>query len=125
MTDLPIILPDFNTTSYSHLIPSLDRHGITVTDLISADTLDVAKRATLPLLEVRRLVADVVAALHSDLNRQGKLTSANHITPSGIGGRSWRSVSLLDELLDSTIGGGIPTGYLTEITGERWVTSDR
>ncbi|KAF2462393.1 P-loop containing nucleoside triphosphate hydrolase protein [Lineolata rhizophorae] len=30
----------------------------------------------------------------------------------------WRSVSLLDARIDEGLGGGIPTGYVTEVTGE-------
>ncbi|RYP58898.1 hypothetical protein DL769_008759 [Monosporascus sp. CRB-8-3] len=30
----------------------------------------------------------------------------------------WRTISTLDEDLDRALGGGIPTGYITEITGE-------
>jgi DNA repair protein RAD57 len=31
----------------------------------------------------------------------------------------WRWISTLDEELDAALGGGIPPGYLVEITGER------
>lgn len=32
---------------------------------------------------------------------------------------SWNTVSTLDDDLDRALGGGIPTGYITEVTGER------
>jgi DNA repair protein RAD57 len=31
----------------------------------------------------------------------------------------WNCISTLDEKLDAALGGGIPPGYLVEITGER------
>lgn len=34
-------------------------------------------------------------------------------------GRKWRSISTLDDSIDAALGGGIPTGYITEFTGER------
>lgn len=136
MTDLATILPDFPTKPYSHLIPSLDRHGITVADLLSLDALEIARRATLPILDLRRLAQNVVHALQDDLNigattendsSDGFFTSSNKY---GCGTckrsgtdvlKGWDSISILDPTLDEAIGGGIPTGYVTEITGERWV----
>lgn len=34
--------------------------------------------------------------------------------------RKWRAISTLDDSIDAALGGGIPTGYITEITGERY-----
>jgi DNA repair protein RAD57 len=133
MTDLPTILPNFPTGAYTHLLPSLDRHGVTVTDLLSLDALEIAKRASLPILDLRRLAQDVIHALQGDLGvdiREGR-TSEELLSPSsnivGKNGRQrptdavklWDTISFLDAALDSAIGGGIPTGYVTEITGER------
>lgn len=33
---------------------------------------------------------------------------------------SWLTISLLDPAIDALLDGGIPTGYLTEVTGERY-----
>lgn len=133
MTDLPTILPQFSTRPYTHLIPSLDRHGITVTDLLSLDALEIAKRATLPILDLRRLAQDIAQAIQHDLNIgvTAHNTSDELFTSSANSGlekcnrpakhvlKRWNTVSFLDTALDEAIGGGIPTGYVTEITGER------
>lgn len=124
MTDLLHTIPDFPTKSYTHLLPSLEKHLITTTDLLTLDVLEIAKRAHLPLLDVRRLAAHVVNILQGQLGvTQG---GGDH---DGIGGSlkksgneivgKWSTLSTLDDALDKALGGGIPTGYITEITGER------
>jgi DNA repair protein RAD57 len=135
MTDIPTVLPEFSTGPYTHLLPSLDRHGITLGDLLSLDALEIAKRASLPILDLRRLAQDVVHAMQLDLDIRltADNTSLDPFTPRSKhdlercrssttrGLTRWDTLSLLDETLDTAIGGGIPTGYLTEITGERLV----
>lgn len=132
MADLLHILPSFPTGSYTHLLPSLERHFITTTDLITVDAIELAKRAQLPVPDVRNLANAVVAALKVDLGTQDQddvCRRAEATSPDRQGvllrrnGRelveSWSVISLLDEQLDAGLGGGIPTGYVTEITGER------
>ena len=131
MTDLLHTIPDFPTKLYTHLLPSLEKHLITTADLLTLDALEVAKRAQLPLLDVRRLANHVVAIL------QGHLGLATNDAPScgNAGevqvdtgalrktGKETTSrvsiISTLDPALDAVLGGGIPTGYISEITGER------
>ena len=131
MTDLLHTIPDFPTRLYTHLLPSLEKHLITTTDLLTLDALEVAKRAQLPLLDVRRLANHVVAIL------QGRLGLKREHAPSyqnaGEGQADYGSlrktgkeatvrlcpISSLDPSMDAALGGGIPTGYITEITGER------
>ena len=134
MTDLLHIIPDFPTKLYTHLLPSLEKHLITTTDLLTLDALEVAKRAQLPLLDVRRLANHVVAILQS---RLGLSTGDPDNAPShhtvGEGEADYGSlrktgkeattrlntISTLDPCVDAALGGGIPTGYITEVTGER------
>ena len=124
MTDLLHTLPDFPTKSYSHLLPSLEKNLITTTDLLTLDALEIAKRAQLPLLDVKRLINHVIRILQSQLGL-GQDEGQNEL----IGGsrksgkevvEKWNTISLLDASLDSALGGGIPTGYITEFTGERY-----
>ena len=133
MTDLLHTLPDFPTKSYTHLIPSLEKHLITTTDLLTLDALEIAKRAQLPVLDVRRLATHILAALQGQL---GLTASDDQIksNPSEQGGKDkghlrktgrdlgdqWSMISSLDDEIDEALGGGIPTGYITEITGERY-----
>ena len=130
MTDLLNTIPDFPTNSYTHLLPSLERHLITTTDLLTLDALEVARRAQLPLLDVRRLANHVVAFLQSQLGLKTYNASSYLVagegdadsTPLRKTGKeaTTRSnpISTLDPSIDAVLGGGIPTGYITEITGE-------
>ncbi|KAL8917007.1 MAG: hypothetical protein Q9172_006017 [Xanthocarpia lactea] len=117
---------------YTHLIPSLEKSLITTTDLLTLDPLEIAKRAQLPLLDVRRLANHVLASLQSQLGViDGKealrkyedspeLGDALSLRGSGctIISKGWSAISTLDPVLDTALGGGIPTNYITEITGE-------
>lgn len=126
MTDLLHVLADFPTASYTHLLPSLDKAHITTSDLLTLDAVDVAKRAQLPPAEVAKLAEAVLQALQADLdapNIKAPSTTrhedenASRSRPLGL--REWQTISTLDDTLDAALGGGIPTGYMTEITGER------
>lgn len=131
MTDLLHTIPDFPTKLYTHLLPSLEKHLITTTDLLTLDALDVAKRAQLPLLDVRRLANHILAILQGQLGFKtdnapsyqdggegqancGSLRKTGKETTS-----QFSAISTLDPVLDAVLGGGIPTGYVSEITGER------
>lgn len=137
MTDLLHTIPDFPTKQYTHLLPSLEKNLITTTDLLTLDALEVAKRAQLPLLDVRRLASHVLAILQGQLGLK-PIQGLEHdprfenvgegsagfgaLRKSGqkvLGGER-NVISTLDENVDKALGGGIPTGYITEITGERF-----
>lgn len=136
MTDLLHILPDFPVAGYTHLIPSLEKHFITCTDLLTLEAPEVAKRAQLPAHDVRKLADDILARLQSQLglhtsaggdaeaaNGEGKgaAEEGSHLRKSGIDlVKQWETISTLDDDLDSALGGGIPTRYITEFTGERY-----
>ncbi|KAF6231343.1 hypothetical protein HO173_010486 [Letharia columbiana] len=130
MTDLLHTIPDFPTKLYTHLLPSLEKHLITTTDLLTLDALEVAKRAHLPLLDVRRLASHVVAILQCRLGL--KTDNAPSYQNAGEGQAGYGSlrktgkeattrlslISTLDPSIDEALGGGIPTSCITEITGE-------
>ncbi|TAQ83796.1 hypothetical protein B7494_g7882 [Chlorociboria aeruginascens] len=128
MTDLTLVLPSFPTTNYIRLIPSLEKHQITTADLLTLDFVEIAKRAQLPLLDVKRLCADVLAALRGDLGvkDEAEVEKGNEKANENGGLKKtgieiverWEVISLLDERIDQALGGGIPTGYITEIVGE-------
>jgi DNA repair protein RAD57 len=138
--DLLSVLPDFSTKSYAHILPPLERSKITTVDLITLDTLEIAKRAHVPPTDVRRLSAQVIEALHADLGFEksradieaspdSELSSSiNPDTVTVAPGPAtklqtsrWDTISTLDPAMDELLGGGIPMGYVTEITGERYV----
>ena len=132
MTDLLHILPDFPIKLYTHLLPSLEKHIVTTTDLLTLDALEIAKRAQLPLLDVRRLANHVVATLHAELGLPNNTVSFNpgdeeQTTKQGSLRKSGNervvqtpAISTLSSALDAALAGGIPTGYMTEIAGERY-----
>ncbi|ESZ98552.1 hypothetical protein SBOR_1084 [Sclerotinia borealis F-4128] len=134
MTDLLDILPHFPTQKYVRLLPSLEKNLVTVADLLTLDCVEIAKRATLPLLDVKRLCADVLTHLRGDLGisevERGDEGSGEAINNLDGRGREklrksgkeivdeWEVISTLDDDIDRALGGGIPTGYITEVTGE-------
>jgi len=123
MTNLLTVLPDFNINPYTHLLPSLERALISTADLLTLDALDVAKRAQLPPAEVKRLCDALLEALQADLivaNHNGtQATTTAGLETGGPGVQHSTYISTLDDTLDEALGGGIATGYLTEVVGER------
>lgn len=106
MTDLLQILPAFPTPAYARLLPSLEKAHVTTSDLVTQDVAEIAKRARIPLLDLKRLCDAVLQALQSDVQAD-KLVGGN--------------ISTLDDVFDEALGGGIPTGYVTEVAGERYL----
>ncbi|KAI1188474.1 DNA repair protein RAD57 [Nemania serpens] len=140
MSDLSQVLPDFPVTQHARLLPVIERHQLTVADLLTLEVAEIGKRTKLPLLDVKRLCNAILAALHADLgvdgadgrhgnqnqdqnrSRPGKSSdvergSLRH-TGTELLARPWHAISTLDVSLDAALGGGVPTGYITEITGE-------
>ena len=142
MTDLSSNLPSFPIEQYSHLLPSIEKNLISTSDLLTLEAAEIAKRAQLPLLDLKRLIAHVLASSQVELG----LDEAHNVGPAAgrfadlakkgepgwgklrTNGRELRSeilnvIKLGDEQLDAALGGGIPTGYITEFVGERFVKS--
>ena len=126
MTDLSSVLPDFPTQQYIRLIPSLERNHVTTADLLTLDCVEIAKRAKLPLLDLKRLCNAVLQALQADAGISNPSDGISTTVKSRRTGKdllnSWSTISTLDDDLDQALGGGIPIGYITEITGERYCT---
>lgn len=134
--DLLSILPNFPTKPYTHLLAPLERSRLSTVDLITLDTLEIAKRAHVPPADLRRFSAHVIEALHGDVGFERKQVQDVGVDASvsfdgpvefelGAGSElsldDWSVVSTLDDGLDGLLDGGVPTGYLTEVTGERFV----
>ncbi|KAK6399238.1 DNA repair protein rhp57, partial [Oleoguttula sp. CCFEE 5521] len=125
MTGLLATLPDFDLQPYSHILPSLEKALVSISDLLALETLDVAKRAQVPAGEVRKLTEAVIECLRGGL--EPIAVNDGDESGGGVGGevqdssehrrRPW-TISTLDETLDEALNGGIHAGYLTEITGE-------
>ncbi|KAL2160425.1 hypothetical protein VTH06DRAFT_1598 [Thermothelomyces fergusii] len=154
MTDLLHVLPHFPVGQFARLIPVLEKHGLSTSDLLTLEAADIGKRTRLPLLDVKRLCKAVLDALHADLGvadpapdahggpprpepgteagpqpdapaRPAPRSDAGRSAPAGSLRNSaaslsarWRTISTLDPELDRALGGGVPVGYVTEVTGE-------
>ncbi|KAL0940896.1 DNA repair protein RAD57 [Colletotrichum truncatum] len=120
MTDLLQLLPDFPVRQFSGLVQSLERHQISTTELLTLDVVDIGKRTQLPLLDIKRLCAAVVDALHRDFSPSNRQPGDNPPLKRSLTDleNQWSTISTLDDDLDRALGGGVPTGYVTEITGE-------
>ncbi|CAI7631625.1 unnamed protein product [Penicillium bialowiezense] len=132
--DLLSVLPEFSTHGFLHIIPPLERRRVTIVDLITLDPLEIAKRARVPPADVRRLSNRIIEALHGDIGFERPPTTAENpdSTPNpnlnpGISNHEpaaerppsqWNTISTLDPAMDALLGGGVPTGYVTEVTGE-------
>jgi DNA repair protein RAD57 len=123
MTDLTTVLPGFPVHQYVRLLPSLEKNLVTIADLLTLDYVEIAKRAQLPLLDVKRLCSAVLEALRTSLainEVSSEAPSGSILKKSGEDiVNSWSTISTLDDDLDIALGGGIPAGYITEVTGER------
>jgi DNA repair protein RAD57 len=120
MTDLAIVLPAFATQLYAHLIPSLEKHHVTTTDLLTLDGIEIAKRAQLPILAAKGLCRAVLQELQRSLGAGDTSDSPPKLRKTGTEViESWDTISSLDDAIDVALSGGIPTGYVTEVTGER------
>lgn len=153
MTDLLRVLPHFPVGQFARLIPVLERHAISTSDLLTLEAADIGKRTHLPLLDVKRLCGAVLDALHADLavanpspaarvrqqaaesgaeagpepdnpdrpapelDAQQPPTSKLRHTAASLSAQ-WQTISTLDPDLDHALAGGIPAGYVTEVTGE-------
>ena len=137
MADLLHVLPDFDTESYSYLLNSLDRHQITASDLLALDTSELARRAKLPLPQLRALVEEVTRKLHvasgiceddggneiadqDHLHGEEAADSKDKESVAGWSERGLDLISTLDEKIDQALAGGFATGYVSEVTGERY-----
>jgi DNA repair protein RAD57 len=127
MSDLAIILPNFDVRPYYRLLHSLEKHEITVADLVSVEPTEIARKCPLPLLEVRRLIADIVQCLQSDLkmvpekhlSSDSLLASTNDVKSKPETATKTAFIATTDSKIDDVLGGGFATGYVTEVVGER------
>lgn len=143
MTDLLQILPAFPHPPFASLLPAIEHHGLTTTDLLALHPADIAKQTRLPLLDLKRFIAAVQASLSDQLGppeyplvsldetRQQLLdlslapgsdtdnAPAEPPLPAPNPGPAQPDlISTLDPDLDQALGGGVPVGVVTEFAGE-------
>ncbi|CZT19851.1 related to RAD57 protein [Ramularia collo-cygni] len=119
MTNILTVLPDFDTSPYTHILPSLEKALVSTADLLTLDAVDIAKRAQVPPGEVKKLADALLNALHTDAPADDAGAAAKSAPHSCVDvARRWATISTLDDDLDHALGGGIALGQLTEIVGE-------
>lgn len=124
MTNLLTVLPHFDVAPFTHILPSLEKALVSTADLLTLDALHVAKRAQVPPGEVKKLADALLDALQQDLDpstlEDGRAPNGGHAngTAQSLADR-WATISTLDDELDTSLGGGVAFGHLTEIVGER------
>lgn len=121
MTDLRRILPSFPAANFAALLPTIENQSLTTTDLLTLHPADIAKQTHLPLLDLRRLIAAIQVSLSDDLTPRTTplITPTPPSEPDSPKPSPWPSlISTLDPDVDAALGGGIPTGRITEFAGE-------
>ncbi|KAK7185398.1 DNA repair protein RAD57 [Paraphaeosphaeria sporulosa] len=118
MADLLHVLPDFDTSKFQHLLPSLDKALVSTTDLVTLAPAHVAKRAQVPAGELRKLVDALVPALHRHLGFGAEEPRSTAFLAASGHASAALAISTLDDELDQALLGGIRPGYLVEVTGE-------
>ncbi|TKA62233.1 hypothetical protein B0A49_10295 [Cryomyces minteri] len=130
MADLLHVLPDFDSHPYAHLLPSLEKSLVTTADVLTLDAADVARRVQKPVDEIRGLADALLREIHgqcgfieydvseSDNRTRDRAARGGLASRGGAVAAQWQAVSTMDATLDAALAGGIPTGYVTEITGE-------
>ena len=132
MADLIDVLPKFDLKPWRHLTFSLEKKGILTAELIALEPIEIVKKCPLPLKELRRFIAVVVEAVQADIGYPQIRNSSKVRADDEDDGRprkrqrceelpktSTGCVKTLDPSIDAVLGGGFPTGRITEIVGER------
>lgn len=131
MADLTEVLPNFDLEPWKHLTFSLEKRNVLTAELISLDPTEIVKRCPLPLKEVERMTAAVTCALKADLGflsmqppPERQVEVERPLKDTGQPGhplpqKRAQFVKTLDSAIDHCLGGGFPTGKITEIVGER------
>lgn len=123
MSDLITVLPSFDLApQYDDLVAALEKHNVSVLDLLTLDASDVSTKTGVPLLELRRFSGIVNDALHADLGYGGggkgevKTKKENGLEVL----KRQRLMTTADPEIDALLGGGLATGCITEIVGEAY-----
>ncbi|KAI5294746.1 hypothetical protein KEM52_003304 [Ascosphaera acerosa] len=135
--DICTILPGLDVSRFAPELRAVEDARITTKDLLVSDALEIARRARLAVLDVRRLVNHVLDGLHRDLGFSRSEAGASdedhehHDTTPRTGQAATEAevcsphhhldisfISTLDYLIDDALHGGVPTRYLTEVAGE-------
>lgn len=110
MSDI-ILLSKLDTPS-SRVLQALDNAGLHMVDLLTLDVFEIHRRTQLSVIDVQNLVKDVINALNECVPPDSLKTAAERLD-------DLKFLTTGDGMINGLLGGGIPTGSLTEVTGER------
>jgi DNA repair protein RAD57 len=96
----------------TRVLQALENASLSTVDLLTLDVFEIHRRTQLSVIDVQNLVRDVIAAL-VDATEGGVKTAAERE-------RDFAFLTTGDKAIDELFGGGIPSGALTEVTGERY-----
>ena len=111
-----IILVSNLPTPSNRVVQALDNAGLQVVDLLTLDVFEIHRRTQLSVIDVQNLVRDVITALTGTIEEECTKTAEER-------NAELEFLTTGDETIDQLLGGGIPTGALTEVTGERFETA--
>jgi DNA repair protein RAD57 len=120
MTNLLAVLPELDIQAFSHILPSLEKALVSAADLLTLDAVDIARRAQVPLAEVKKLNIALLDGLHASTAPSPEYVSTSSGEPTR---RHAPPISTLDDGLDALLDGGIGPGGITEFVGERYTLS--
>jgi DNA repair protein RAD57 len=110
MSDI-ILLENLGTLS-NRVLQALDHAGLHVVDILTLDIFEIHRRTQLSVIDVQHLVKEVIAAITTNIEAEQNKTALER-------DEEFAFLTTGDANIDKLLGGGIPTGSLTEITGER------
>ncbi|KAK9474374.1 RecA family ATPase, partial [Dipodascopsis tothii] len=93
------------------LVQALEAASFSTTDLLTLEPTELARRCAHSANEIRALVQAVTRALQATLATAGGPDARDAFPATA-------HISTGDAALDAALGGGVPTGALTEIAGE-------
>lgn len=127
MTDLLNILPSFPASRFASILPKIEQHALSTTDILTLHPADIAKQTHVSILDLKRFIAAVQASLADDIGppkeialrlKNGESQEGNDDGDGGAKEIEQNVISTLDDDLDKALGGGVPVGCITEFAGE-------
>ena len=99
------------------MLQALDTAEVSAVDLLTLDVFEIHRRTGLSVVDVQNLVTDVLAALASGTDGEAKTAAERE--------RDFAFLTTGDKRIDGLLGGGVPSGSLTEVAGERFISSSK
>jgi len=115
MSDI-LLLEGISECISGRVLEFLDHAGIMVVDILTLDAVEVSRRSKLSVSDAEVVGKWVLERMNMGVSR-GMKTGLEREIECGF-------LTTGDGELDRLLGGGIPTGSITEVAGERCVFSE-